>query len=87
VAAERKAALVRHLAELGIGTEEYYPRPLHLQPCFAELGYRPGDFPVAEQASSRTVGLPFYPDLAPAAVDRLVDALTAFARTAGRSDR
>jgi dTDP-4-amino-4,6-dideoxygalactose transaminase len=87
VAAEHKAALVRHLTELGIGTEEYYPRPLHLQPCFAELGYRPGDFPVAEQASSRTVGLPFYPDLAPAAVDRLVDALTAFARSADRSDR
>jgi UDP-2-acetamido-2-deoxy-ribo-hexuluronate aminotransferase len=87
IEAEHKAALIKHLSELGIGTEEYYPRPLHLQPCFAHLGHRPGVFPVAERACTRTVALPFYPDLDTAALDRLVAALTGFARTAGRSDR
>ncbi|MFT4081588.1 MAG: DegT/DnrJ/EryC1/StrS family aminotransferase [Nocardioides sp.] len=80
-----KSGLVRHLTERGIGTEEYYPRPLHLQPCFAGLGYQPGDFPVAERASGRTVGLPFYPDLNEDAVDRVVAALTGFVESRGVS--
>jgi dTDP-4-amino-4,6-dideoxygalactose transaminase len=78
VEVERRDALVEHLTRRGIGTETYYPSPLHLQPCFAGLGYRRGQFPVAEAACERTVALPLYPDLAMDEVDRVADAVRAF---------
>lgn len=78
IEAERRDALVDHLTRAGIGTEVYYPTPLHLQPCFAELGYRPGDFPHAEQACARTVALPFHPDLGEDEVDRVCEAIRLF---------
>ncbi|MFI1796403.1 DegT/DnrJ/EryC1/StrS family aminotransferase [Streptomyces sp. NPDC020379] len=61
---ERRDELAAHLAARGIGTETYYPRPLPLQPCYADEGRnRPGRFPHAEAASERTLALPLYPDL------------------------
>ncbi len=51
----------RQLAEQGIGTEVYDPLPLHVQKCFADLGYRAGDFPVSEKCSQEALSLPIYP--------------------------
>lgn len=74
----RRDELARHLVGHGIDTEVYYPTPLHLQPCFAELGHRRGDFPHAEAACERALALPLYPDLPDAAVDRVCDAIRGF---------
>ena len=78
VEVERRDELVEFLTGRGIGTETYYPSPLHLQPCFADLGYRAGQFPAAEAACTRTVALPLYPDLADSDVDVVCDAIRSF---------
>ncbi|HBF33262.1 TPA: transcriptional regulator [Candidatus Sumerlaeota bacterium] len=60
---EHRDSLRAFLAQREIGTAVYYDRPLHLQPCFAYLGYKEGDFPVAERVSKRVISLPIYPGL------------------------
>ena len=75
---EGRDDLIAHLTERGIGTETYYPVPLHLQPCFRELGHRPGDFPRAEAAAERALALPLYPDLSIRELDRVCAAVSEF---------
>jgi len=72
--------LREHLQAAGIGNAIYYPVPLHLQECFGELGYREGDFPVAEQACREVLSLPVYPELGEARQRRVVAAIVDFYR-------
>jgi dTDP-4-amino-4,6-dideoxygalactose transaminase len=73
-------ALRAFLSARNIGTEVYYPVPLHLQECFKALGHKAGDFPVAEEAARRAVSLPIYPELSDGQQQFVADACADFVR-------
>jgi len=75
---ERRDALEHHLAARRIGTTVYYPYPLHLQPLYAHVGHRAGDFPHAERAAQEVLSLPMYPELRKEQIARVVEAIAEF---------
>ncbi len=72
---------VRYLAEQGVGSEVYYPVPLHQQQCFAYLGYKTGELPESERASAETLALPIFPELATEQLQHVVDCIARFYQT------
>jgi dTDP-4-amino-4,6-dideoxygalactose transaminase len=74
----RRDELLEHLKRRGIGCAVYYPLALHLQPCFAHLGYRPGSLPVTEAAMAEVISLPVYPELTEAQLETVAGAVAEF---------
>lgn len=80
IRSERRDSLKQFLTENGIQSEIYYPVPLHLQKCFANLRHQPGDFPEAELAASQVLALPLYAKLTVDQQETVVDGIQAFYR-------
>lgn len=81
IRSKRRDELKAFLASREIGTEIYYPIPLHLQPCYRHLGYAPGDFPESERAAHETLALPIFPELTETQLAFVVDSITQFYRS------
>jgi dTDP-4-amino-4,6-dideoxygalactose transaminase len=78
VRAERRDALAAHLRDRGIGCAVYYPTGLHLQPCFAHLGFVRGSLPETERAMAEVLSLPIFPELTAEQQDEVVSAVREF---------
>lgn len=76
----QRDALRAYLADCGIGTEIYYPVSLHMQECFAYLGYRPDDCPESARAAAETLAIPIYPELDERQLQHVVDSVARFAK-------
>jgi dTDP-4-amino-4,6-dideoxygalactose transaminase len=76
----RRDALKQHLEANRVGCALHYPLPLHLQKCYAKLGYQPGAFPVAEKAARECLSLPIYPELTDTQIQRVVEVIRDFFR-------
>jgi dTDP-4-amino-4,6-dideoxygalactose transaminase len=80
---DKRDELRLFLNEAGVGTEIYYPIPMHLQECFLDLNYKKGDFPVAEHAALHTLALPIYPELSDDQMAYVVEKIAAFYKIKG----
>jgi dTDP-4-amino-4,6-dideoxygalactose transaminase len=80
IRARDRDKLRAYVAERGVGTEIYYPVPLHMQVCFRDLGYQPGDFPESERAAEQALAIPVYPELGARAQAYVVETIASFYR-------
>jgi len=78
IRAQRRDELRKFLAERKIGSEVYYPLPLHLQPVFSYLGLKAGDLPIAELAAQEVLALPMFPELGEAEIRFVVESIAEF---------
>jgi dTDP-4-amino-4,6-dideoxygalactose transaminase len=78
IRAQRRDELRQFLVDRKIGSEIYYPLPLHLQPVFSYLGLKAGDMPVSEQAAREVLALPMFPELNEAEIGRVVESIADF---------
>jgi dTDP-4-amino-4,6-dideoxygalactose transaminase len=78
ILSEKREELAAYLKDNGIQTSIYYPRPLHMQECFQDLGYKKGDFPVSEKISKQILALPIYPEITKAEVDYVCECIKKF---------
>jgi dTDP-4-amino-4,6-dideoxygalactose transaminase len=74
----RRDELKKFLEENQVGCALHYPLPLHLQKCYASLGYKAGDFPVAEKAARECLSLPIFPELTDAQIQRVAEVVKGF---------
>jgi dTDP-4-amino-4,6-dideoxygalactose transaminase len=75
VRSDDRDSLQAALAADGVQTATHYPVPVHLQPAYADLGYKAGDFPHSESAARQVLSLPLYPELQPEAVSKVTESL------------
>lgn len=75
---KRRAELERYLNEHGIGTNKHYPIPMHLQECYKDLGFKEGDFPIAEEISATQLSLPMYYGMTDEEVQYIIHTINAF---------
>lgn len=78
VRCDDRDALEQHLNQRGIGTNQHYPIPIHLQECYRNLGFRKGDFPIAEELSATELSIPMYYGMTEAEVQYVIDAVNEF---------
>ncbi len=78
IVCQRRDELQAYLKANGIGTEVYYPLPLHLQVCFANLGYKAGDFPVSERLARESLALPVHSELSADSIEQVCRTMQAF---------
>ena len=78
VRCRRREELEKHLNDAGIGTNKHYPIPMHLQECYRDLGYKKGDYPIAEEISETELSLPMYYGMTDEEIETVIDAMNRF---------
>lgn len=75
---DRRDELMKHLNDSGVGSRVYYPVPMHLQPCYKDLGYKEGAFPISERISKQALSVPVYPELTEEKIEYIISTVREF---------